>query len=662
MTNSEDFLEDYEEDILEEFESYDEVAEVSAMDTYYQPVKVGDFGSYGPAEIILKTAEYFDIGDVRNADWLNARAIPFGDYDSSEIGVLGGVVRYADELHWENAPRASTTPDEDYIRNDPALLWTLQEMERIQKLGQDERLKKLYELLNCIKEYDKRQRDDELHLVPTWAVEIIHYAITTGQKYDPEILTETSQPESLTYRPVGRCAIPSTSEIEQYYDICKPVEIRSKAKTWINYLDNGEKKYGPVGFSIGTTTFLRSSYIESAKEHKEYTESNMVRLLMENGLSVSKDTGEYKVSLAKTLQTEEELINSINNISNEVNRSSAILETILTYRKQVLKDLNREAALNYLSKVKRGNQTLLDVCKDVLDVKYFHQMNARQILNCLTNKEASSFINHLSTKVNDNLYILQVRNKYGYQAIAYTKDKEIANKYKKSKAIDICWFTLPAFERTKYKIPSEAGDKLEIARAIKEIESSNYFNFAGWRNFVPFFNSGHNVKTIPSLANREINWLFNQTTMNSKQIKTCKDGMYLLGAELVSIRSKRTSTSEVDRIAFFRIQDEIKKMLVNYRNKIPNQLLKKLSTGYVDVYYNFKLESLDHFSDQDLRYYLQSKQITYHEFKTKQYVNTSIKFNYKCNTYTDVFQIVNNYKLNEENLNLTMSVMNERTV
>lgn len=626
---------------------------------YWSPVKEGDMGPFGNAEMRMASANFFEEGDVGNDIWLREREIAFGDYGDSMIGVTANAMML---FGFETHPELVRYPDPDinsnYMKNDPALRWAMEEY----NATQDPRRKELLATFMAeAQSFNERIVQDMFVSVPDWAIDPLHHAMEVGLQYDPQLVPESGEPSALKTRPVSVVPLPSQLDVKRYYNIQDPVQIQARnTREWTIALVDGVKTMGPYGERMGTIHMLQPSNPEDGKEVKAHRVETLAEMLHSHHFQLTIESSEdgpvYTANYVGDTELES-MEAAYGKMAKDISQVAAFNSALLTYRDTLMKELRRDAFIEIAKSMKHdATTTIAQLLLEETGHKHIGQVTWKEVKKALAPATVSDLLGQINKKVDMPTFILEVRQQWGWETVAITKDSELAAEWKTAQARDIPYFLGKTGERRKNARPTSfiPGDYEDLGEAMKahvdyEVDQAtsewidrSYIGNDNLKRLINQFNAGHRVKKIPAREARYTSWLMNEMPLTQDQLRVAREALASLGQRIVKQRIANAPPAQ--RIAFRKLQKALESRLDRWTpddKDLTLEALRNVSKGSVDIMFSYTERDLP--NQKDWNSFLKAGFVFPEEAHRGKMVVPSIKFNHVFNDHAEVFSICKNF-------------------
>jgi hypothetical protein len=665
-----------------DFEALDE--DLMANDPYWSPVRKDDLGSFGPAEMITAAANFLDVGDVGNADWMAARNLPFRDQELDEIGVTGRLLmRYAYEDHPDHefkprsydmleGPEVKQAYEDRWLDNDPSVKWAIQEANLL--LGseselspvQNKRLESLVQFVMESRNYHQQQHEEQFVAVPEWALDTLTYSAELGMEYDPKIIPEPGQVSALKSKPISFSPLPSPTDIRKYFDIYEPEEIKTNTREWCFRIKDGVKQYGPYGVKAGQLTMYRSPNRDFAFQCKTFREASTLSWLHEHGFQTTEVEGDIKLQLAQEVTPDnlKAMTMLYGQMAQNIASAAATCSILFTKRDEIERSLKKEAFQQVSQKVMvthpyQDQDITVLKCLKLKTNKKKWELSWQDAKDNLPPEVCDILVNKIMTKIGTRTYLLQIRSKTGYDTVQITKDDELAKEWRIASPEDIPYFMSDPQTRDRLGRPSslkpdhydslppedqEAYDVLHQACVDSWLEETGLTQ-ERLQSLVKGFNSAHKTKTIPSRIERSTGYLLDDLPATTAQLALQRQALALLGDKIVKCRISLTRTDETRRMAFRKLQGALKSRIL--AGALTKGSLERIVQGQLALSYKFRQAPMP--KDPNEVQKLTTQGVIYgYEQGQNHYVQVLVETNKTFLNHAEVFSIVPNFKPNAE--------------
>lgn len=669
-------------------------AEVAASNRYWTPVRNGDFGEYGPHEMRLAAAAYFNLGDIGDDIWQAQRTLPFDDYALEQFYIGNDALVF---FTYEDNPifrfDKPLKTGENYKQDDPAVLWALQEQTKLldcQK-GRDltaeeiNRLDLLTQFVIEAEQWNVSMRESDVEFdairvrVPDWAFDTVSRNVDGALEYDPQIMEDREPSGSLRASVLSVAPMPKASEIEVFHDVHKIVTIDTRdlppARAFA--VVNGERTMVDQGPRTSAIQIHVSPPGETAWNAKNERDEAFLAILHQYGFGLRGEPGAEEpflkssfASLAAAEACYDQFATQVANLHGWYNTIMGVYEN---KKKTLALEAYREIGKKMSIRRKIGGQMKsmgLAVYIQQQTGSHFYDVTPETAADYLTEAEINYLSNRIDQAVSSDTWILQVRKQWGYETVTVTHDKELADEWNHARAEDIPYFLASPTLRREHPRPSSflpetmAYMKTEDTQPYLDAYAQSLMFWTSaeacslgrdsLESLMANFNAGRKVKFLASRISRDSGWLLNELPVKASQLAILEKAQACIVREIIEIRS----TDRLNKIIMSKLQLAARTAIQSLAGTtVHPDLLKKLRSGVADIYYEISLmpkptdpRLLSMYTDMGfIHSYERSPEIDH-------FVSVKMSFNKVCDPGIDVLQIMKSFRFNEANMRIIASL------
>jgi hypothetical protein len=628
---------------LIDFSSYDDSF---SSEKYWTPASTNYNGHYGYAETQYAYANYFQIGDVGDPDWRQARRLPFGDEALEALYPGNRSISFL-QYAWEH-PDADTdngNPVKSYIEADPALEWALTEMS---KLPQDsERYKHLAKFVAEARDYENRQIEEEAFIhAPSWAMDAIIYAQENAYSQEQtKIIEDFSPKSSQSAKVISSSPYMDQSSLKTYANVHEEytVKLKKPIKSYCFALKNNQKVYGPYGDTYSAFKLYKgpSSWDSEAQTFKV---EQMYKLLNESGIVPVFNSNQKLTAINHkpiTADNVQEARANYSNLASAIHEANFITGTIVQHIRDIQDDIFWELLNKHIKLNKLGLEYKAILNQAGIGYTVIRQVGReplRRYIEDFTQLESS-----LEQKVSTNYYVMTIGKD---TVVGITSEKQIADMFKTGDSEDILYILLPKYMREKIGSPEEIRNmygydskehKAWRGKAIGFLTSdSGKHTTVKLQEIVSLYNTNRKVKTVLSKASREYGWLLGELPYNREHIKTMSDCLEAYGRAIIAFQQKTPAVKSI----YARIKSLIEYKLA--KKEIPTHVKELISQGK-SIAFVYDLRRQEVPTGTIRQEMLNANLISQLEISSGSYLKIDLHWDYVFTNPSDVFRYVSNF-------------------